>query len=69
MSTKIIEKQLNNLNRQMIMLRSVVIGVIGEKDPEGEYKPEFVNGILNLVSQKQPKIKFTNAADFLKIIG
>lgn len=69
MSTKTLEKQLNNLNQQMTMLRSVVIGVIGDKDPEGEYKPEFVARMLKLMSQKQPGAKFTNPADFLKIIS
>jgi hypothetical protein len=69
MSTKTIETKLNNLNQQMIMLRSVVISVIGGKDPEGEYRPEFVSQTLKLMGQKQSGIKFTSPADFLKIIG
>lgn len=69
MSSKSIEKQLNILTQQVVMLRSVVIGVIGEKDREGKYKPEFVDHMLKLASQKQIGVKFTNSADFLKIIS
>ena len=69
MSTKTIERQINNLNRQMVMLRSVVISVIGEKDPEGEYNPEFVNKILKLANKKQKAVKFTNSTDFFKMIS
>lgn len=69
MSTKTIEKQLNNLNQQMTMLRSVVISVIGEKDPEGEYRPEFVTHILKLMGQKQAGVEFSNPSDFLKMIS
>jgi hypothetical protein len=69
MPTKTIEKQLNNLNQHMAMLRSVVINVIGEKDPEGEYKPEFVGRMLKLMSRKTSGVKFINSADFLKMIS
>jgi hypothetical protein len=69
MSTKTIEKQLNNLNLQLVMLRSVVINVVGEQDPEGQYRPEFVDKMLKLMQKKQKGVKFTNSADFLKLVS
>lgn len=42
MGTKTIEKQLQDLTQQVVLLRSLVIGVIIEKDPEGaEGKAHF----------------------------
>jgi len=51
------------------MLRSAVIGVVGETDPEGQYRPEFVKRVLKLAKRKQPGVNFTNASDFLKKIS
>ena len=68
MSTHTIEQRLNDLTREVRLLRSAVIGLIAERDPEGEYRPEFVRKILRLTKQKQTGVKFTNAADFLKRI-
>ena len=69
MSTKVVEQQLYNLNREMALLRSVVIGVIGEKDPEGAYRPEFVARILEIAKTEQRGVKFTTPAALLKIIS
>lgn len=69
MSTKTIEDQLNYLTHEVSMLRSAVISVIGEKDPEGGYRPEFVSRILKLANKKQVGVKFTGADDFLNRIS
>ena len=69
MTTKAIEKQLNDLTQQVILLRSAVISVVGERDPEGEYRPEYVKRLLNLARKKSNGVKFTGAADFMKKIG
>jgi len=69
MTTKLLESQLHNLAHEMVMLRSVVIGVIGERDPEGEYRPEFVSRMLQLAKKKQTGVKFTASAALMKIIG
>lgn len=68
MTTKTIEKKLHNLNQQVTMLRSVVINIIGERDPEGQYRPEFVDKILKLAHGPQGGIQFRNTNDFLKLI-
>jgi len=69
MSIHAIEKQLSELTVEVRLLRSAVISLIAERDPEGEYRPEFVKKILRLAKQKQNGVKFTNAADFLKRIS
>lgn len=69
MTTKALEKQVNELTQQIVILRSAVISVVGERDPEGEYRPEFVRRILKLARKKSPAITFTGSADFLKQIG
>lgn len=64
MSTKTLEKKVQELSNQVVFLRSYIIGAIG-KDPEGEYRPEFVEEMLRLARQKQPSVKFTTSADLL----
>ncbi len=66
MSTKTLEKMVKNLSQEVATLRSIVISVVREeKDPEGEYRPEFVKDVLKAV--KEPaKYKFTGRKDFLK---
>ncbi|MGD0697811.1 MAG: hypothetical protein ABSB82_23595 [Terriglobia bacterium] len=68
MSTSTIEKRLNDLAQEIGMLRSAVIGVVGETDPEGDYRPEFVKKVLRLARRKQAGVRFTNASDFLNKI-
>ena len=69
MPTNSVEKRLNDLAQEIGMLRSAVIGVVGETDPEGQYRPEFVKRVLKLAKRKQPGVNFTNASDFLKKIS
>lgn len=52
MTTKAITRQLNNLSQEVIMLRSLVISVVGERDPEGEYRPEFIKELFNAIKEK-----------------
>jgi hypothetical protein len=68
MATTTIQKQLNELTQQVVLLRSAVISIVGERDPEGEYRPEFVKKMLALARKKSKGVKFTGPADFLKRI-
>ncbi|HLY63573.1 MAG TPA: hypothetical protein VKV95_22775 [Terriglobia bacterium] len=68
MGTKTIEKQLSDLTHQVDLLRSAVYGVVGESDPEGQYRPEFVKRMIKLARKKSNGVKFTGRADFLKRI-
>jgi hypothetical protein len=69
MSTKTIEKKLNSLTREMAMLRSVLMAAIAEKDPEGEYRPEFVKRMLALTKRKQVSRRLRGSADFPRKIS
>ncbi|MDP3726389.1 MAG: hypothetical protein Q8R36_04295 [bacterium] len=51
MTTKTLEKEVGELKKEVKLLRSVVIGIIGEKDPEGEYRPEFVRSVLKAMKE------------------
>jgi hypothetical protein len=65
MTTKTLEKEVFKLKREVRLLRSAVIGIVGERDPEGEYKPEFVRSVLKAIVEPAP-YTFTNSRDFLK---
>ena len=69
MTTKVFQAQLNNLTQEMIMLRSVVIGVIGERDAEGQYRPEFVEHMLKLAKKSQAGAKFSTPEALFKMIA
>lgn len=68
MSTKALEKMVRELSLEVARLRSFVIGTKLEKDPEGDYKPEFVKEIKKIARSKKTLIKYTTPADFLKRI-
>jgi len=55
-----------DLKREVELLRSFVIGQTG-RDPEGEYKPEFVRKILK-ATQEGPAYEFKDGYSFLKHI-
>jgi hypothetical protein len=61
-----IEQLVDNLSREVATLRSLVISIVLEqKDPEGEYRTEFVNEVLEAL--KEPATHtFTSSTDFLK---
>jgi len=69
MSTKTIEEKLNMMDRELVMLRSALMATIAQKDPEGEYRPEFVRRILGIAKKKGKKIPFTGVEDFLRRIN
>ncbi len=52
MSTKTLEKTVNNLSREVSVLRSLLLAVIEEKDREGEYSPKFVEKTLKAMKEK-----------------
>lgn len=52
MTTKTLEKKYDNLSREVAQLRSLLFGIIAEKDPEGEYRPEFVKSALEAMKEK-----------------
>lgn len=51
------------LEKEVRMLRSFAISIVG-KDPEGEYRPEFVRKILRTANEK-PQFRFSSAKAFL----
>ncbi|MDP2593423.1 MAG: hypothetical protein Q8P52_02105 [bacterium] len=55
---------LKKLSREVSMLRSLVIGMAG-KDSEGEYRPEFVEEMLEESETSVPLYEFSSARDFL----
>lgn len=63
MTQAVIQSKLNQLQIELKLLRSFVIGIIG-KDPEGEYRPEFVKKMLKITREK-PIHTFTSKKEFL----
>ncbi|OHA43072.1 MAG: hypothetical protein A3G03_00945 [Candidatus Taylorbacteria bacterium RIFCSPLOWO2_12_FULL_44_15c] len=63
--SKVINNSKINITQELTLLRSAVIGLIG-KDPEGEYRPEFVKKVLKSM-QKKPTMVFDKAT-FRKLI-
>jgi hypothetical protein len=61
-----LQKDVENLTEEVALLRSAVIGLIGE-DPEGEYLPEFVEEVLRL-SKEEPLYEFKDSESFLKLL-
>ena len=66
MTTKILHKKTRELEMEMELLRSFMIGQFG-RDPEGEYNPKFIEKILKAAKEK-PKYEFKNVDSFLKQI-
>lgn len=63
MRVKTPEQELAELRREVIILRSFVIGLAGT-DPEGAYNPSFVQEILKS-SQEKSIGKFQDDKSFL----
>lgn len=59
-------KELRELKAEVGRLRSFVIGQIG-RDPEGDYRPEFVARILK-ASKSKPVHVFAGRKSFLKLL-
>ncbi len=52
------------LQQEVSLLRSAVIGLIAERDPEGVYRPEFIESTLAAMAEK-PTHRFTTPEKFL----
>lgn len=52
------------VKQELALLRSAVISIVG-KDPEGEYRPEFVEEMFATLSDK-PEFTFTSQKQFLE---
>lgn len=52
-----------NLKEEVNLLRSFVIGTVG-KDVEGEYRPEYIEKVLQALKEK-PDYRFQGSEDFL----
>ena len=52
------------LQQEVALLRSAVIGLIAERDPEGEYRPEFIESTFAAMTEK-PTHRFTTPERFL----
>lgn len=66
MTTKTIERKVNDLSKEVANLRSLVISVVTSKDPEGEYKPSFVKRVLKSMKDSGPIYKYQGKGSFLK---
>ena len=66
MTTKTITRQLNNLSQEVNMIRSFIIGM-ARKDPEGEYRSEFVKRIKKAALEK-PIYSYTGKGSLSKLI-
>ncbi len=62
-NTKRINTELAELKQKVQILRSLLIGLLGQ-DKEGRYRPEFVKEILKAVGEKA-EFSFKNERVFL----
>lgn len=68
MTTKILEKKTRELEREVELLRSFMIGQAG-RDPEGSYRPEFVEEMLAVLSGNTVEHEFKNKSSFLRYLN
>jgi hypothetical protein len=54
-----------SIKQEVALLRSAVIGLIAENDPEGEYRPAFVEEMFRTLAE-EPEFTFTTGGQFLK---
>ncbi|MDE1975235.1 MAG: hypothetical protein KGI49_01855 [Patescibacteria group bacterium] len=66
MTTKMLERSVRKLTREVESLRSFVIAIVSNRDDEGEYKPEFVKEILK-ASREKPEFKYAGKGSLLKL--
>lgn len=65
--TKTTRTEVKKLREEVAALRSFVIGVAG-RDPEGNYRPEFVRQILT-DSPSKPIASFESPQQFLDLLA
>lgn len=68
MSTKELEKNMRKLSDEVALLRSFAIGLVGEIDSEGRYKPEFIKKIRTIAHNSNGVVRFTTTQSLLKKI-
>ena len=66
-SRHVSREEFNGIQRDVRVLRSLLIGVVGE-DREGAYRPALVRELL-AASAEQPTRRFRNAKHFLDDIA
>ena len=66
-ATKALQKKVDNLAREVATLRSLVIQMVRERDPEGEYRAKFVKEVLKAMKEPAP-YTFTSGKEFLKLL-
>ena len=64
-NTEALEKRVNNLAREVAILRSLVSRVVLEKDPEGEYRPSFIRAILK-AAKEEPAFEYKGRGSLRK---
>lgn len=66
MTTRVIEREVKKLRREVGILRAGLMSVVGE-DSEGTYRPEFVEEILK-ASGETPSVSFKGTTAFRKAL-
>ena len=64
-AAKALQKKVDNLAREVATLRSLVIQIVRESDPEGEYKSSFVKSVLK-AAQEKPVLEYEGKGSLLK---
>ncbi len=67
MPIKTIEREIVDLKKEVALLRSLIARIVSEKtkDPEGEYKPEFVKEVL-LALRDKPNYEYAGKGSLIK---
>ncbi len=68
MTTKTLDKKTRELEKEVELLRSFVIGQAG-RDREGNYNPEFVEDMLRALSNNATEHKFKDRGSFLEYLN
>ena len=61
-------KEIRAMRTELSEIRSVIIPTASTKDPEGEYRPEFIKEVMADLKRK-PTHTFKNAKQFLRDIA
>ena len=64
MTSKGVEKKIHDLSREVATLRSLVVSVVRERDPEGKYNPRFVRAVLR-AAKEEPAFQYKGKGSLL----
>lgn len=67
MTNKALEQKVQSLEKDMARLKSVIFGVDGATDSEGEYKSDFVKRVLRNAKARSSSVRYTDKKSFLKL--